>query len=61
MSRLHVYFTEDERAELERVASANGLSLAAVIRYALRVLLGLPVPSHFPLDDLHREDTRAPR
>jgi hypothetical protein len=60
MSRLHVYLSPQEEAELRTVAETYGLSLAAVIRYALRVLLGLPVPARFPLDEL-REDTRAPR
>ena len=59
MSRIHVYLTEQEDAALRRVAGEHGLSLASVLRYSLRVLLGLPVPPRFPLDGLRHEDTRA--
>lgn len=56
--RIPVYLDPQEEAALRRVAEEHALSISAVLRYALRVLVGLPVGPYFPLE-IRREDRRA--
>jgi hypothetical protein len=63
-ARRHVYLDTAEERALERVQDRNGASASAVLRYALRALVGLPLPRGWlELDELddERELERARR
>lgn len=47
--RTQVYLTEEQRRRIDRLASARGLSLAAIVRSALDAYLDAELPDPVPI------------
>lgn len=44
---LHVYFRPEETRAIEEMQAEYGVSKSSIVRYALRLFVGLSVPSRF--------------
>jgi hypothetical protein len=47
--RTQVYLTEEQRKRIDRLASARGLTLAAIVRRAVDIYLDAELPDPVPI------------
>lgn len=47
MPGMKVYLSDDEKELAERRAAEHGISLSYLVRYGVRLIIGMPIPSNF--------------